>query len=36
MPPEETNQIVLDIEQKYPKTVEEFKKIQKEQYETFC
>lgn len=36
MPPEETNQIISDIEQKYPKTVEEFKKIQKAQYETFC
>lgn len=36
MPPEDLQQTILEIEQKYPKTVEEFKKIQKEQYETFC
>lgn len=36
MTQEETNLITLDIEQKYPKTAEEFKKIQKQQYDTFC
>lgn len=36
MPPEDIQIIIQEIEQKYPKTVEEFKKIQKDQYETFC
>jgi hypothetical protein len=36
MPPDNIQQIIQEIEEKYPKTTEEFKKIQKEQYETFC
>ena len=36
MPPEDIIQVVQEIEEKYPKTAEEFKKIQREQYETFC
>jgi len=30
------NEIVETIEQTYPETCKEFKKIQREQYETFC
>jgi len=36
MPPEDLQATILEIEHKYPKTVEEFKKIQKNQYEIFC
>jgi len=36
MLPEKIHITIQEIELKYPKTVEEFKKIQQEQYETFC
>ncbi len=36
MPPDDIQQVTREIEEKYPKTTEEFKKIQREQYETFC
>ncbi len=36
MPQDNLQATILEIEQKYPETAEEFKKIQKAQYEIFC
>jgi hypothetical protein len=36
MSPINSDEVVKTVETTYPETCEEFKKIQKEQYETFC